>query len=109
MRFILFVIDDRTNTASSEEIANIDKFNQSLQDGGQFIMAAGISSPDGALLIDNRTDKATVEKRSFFSDQFFYSGFWLIKTDSAEQAQQLALAGSKACNRRVELRAFLGQ
>lgn len=69
----------------------------------------GISSPDGALLIDNCADKSAVEKGSLFSEESFYSGFWIISADSPEEAQELALAGSKACNRRVELRESLGQ
>jgi hypothetical protein len=36
------------------------------------------------------------------------SGFWIIQADSLEQAQALAAEGSKACNRKVELRPFLG-
>jgi hypothetical protein len=36
------------------------------------------------------------------------AGFWLIKADSAEQAQELATLGSKACNRKVEVRPILG-
>jgi hypothetical protein len=37
----------------------------------------------------------------------YYSGFWLIRASNSEQAEQLALEGSKACNRRVELRPLL--
>ncbi len=36
------------------------------------------------------------------------SGFWIIQADSLEQAKSLAAEGSKACNRKVELRPFLG-
>jgi hypothetical protein len=36
------------------------------------------------------------------------TGFWIIQADSLEQAQALAAEGSKARNRQVELRPFLG-
>jgi hypothetical protein len=38
----------------------------------------------------------------------FMSGFWLIHAADLEEAKALASAGSKACNRRVELRPLLG-
>jgi hypothetical protein len=37
----------------------------------------------------------------------YQSGFWLIKADSREAAEELAAEGSKACNRKVEVRALL--
>jgi hypothetical protein len=38
----------------------------------------------------------------------YFSGFWIVTVDSLETAQQLAAEGSKACNRKVELRPLLG-
>jgi hypothetical protein len=38
----------------------------------------------------------------------FMSGFWLINAPDAETAQALAAEGSKACNRKVELRPLIG-
>ena len=35
-------------------------------------------------------------------------GFWLIEAADEAVAKELALAGSKACNRKVELRPLLG-
>jgi hypothetical protein len=109
MRFVIFVIDGEVNTAARGEMAAIDNFNQMLQDNGHFIYAAGIARPSDAILIDNRLDANLVSAGSLFSGQQFYSGFWLINADSLDEATQLAKAGSKACNRRVELRGFLGQ
>ena len=109
MRFVIFVIDGDVNTAAPDEMAAIDNFNQMLQDNGHFIYAAGIARPAEAMVIDNRHDADQVSVGSLFSDQQFYSGFWLINASSMEEATSLAKAGSKACNRRVELRGFLGQ
>ena len=44
---------------------------------------------------------------SLFNEPEFYSGFWVIEVSDQETARELALAGSRACNRRVELRPFL--
>jgi hypothetical protein len=35
------------------------------------------------------------------------SGFWLIEAENMETAMRLASEGSKACNRKVELRPFI--
>jgi len=37
----------------------------------------------------------------------YYSGFWLIEAGDESKARELALAGSLACNRKVELRPYL--
>lgn len=109
MRFILFVIDSRSNTASGDEIQAIDAFNEMLQTKNYWVMAAGINDPDSATLIDNRNDANAVNPGSLFDTHEHYSGFWIIDVPSAEVAEELALLGSKACNRKVEIRPFLGQ
>lgn len=109
MRFILFVIDSRSNTASGDEIQAIDAFNEMLQTKNYWVMAAGINDPDSATLIDNRNDANAVNPGSLFDTREHYSGFWIIDVPSAEVAEELALLGSKACNRKVEIRPFLGQ
>lgn len=108
MRYIIFVIDSASNTAAGNEIAAIDAFNQQLQANGNWIYAAGISSPQLAQVIDNRADVDLVSQSSLSNDLEHYSGFWLIQADSDDHATELAKAGSKACNRKVEIRPFLG-
>lgn len=108
MRFIIFVIDKQSNTATSDEMAAIDAFNDGLQENGHWITAAGIAAPSAATLIDNRNDAAVVQQGSLFDQDDFYSGFWLIQAADEVTALTLAKAGSKACNRRVELRPYLG-
>lgn len=108
MRYILFVIDHATNTGSADEMAAIDKFNDSLQSNGQWVFACGIGAPDTATLIDGRGEDSGVLDASLFAGIDFYSGFWIIDVDSPEIATELAIAGSRACNRRVELRPLLG-
>jgi hypothetical protein len=109
MRFVIYVIDSATNTGGPGEMAAIDAFNDELRANNQWITAAGIGSPNTAKLIDNRSGAGVVNLGSLFDAEEFYSGFWLIEADSEAQALELALAGSKACNRRVELRPYLGQ
>ena len=107
MRFILFVIDQASNSGNDAEMARIDAFNVSLRDNGTWVMAAGIAGPSSALLVDGRGESEQVAPGSLFGGPDFYSGFWIIEADSDAEALALASAGSRACNRRVEVRPFL--
>ncbi|MBU3716466.1 MAG: hypothetical protein FGM63_05475 [Candidatus Nanopelagicaceae bacterium] len=107
MKFIVFVIDAPNNPANPNEINDIDNFNDELRAKGHWITAAGISGPAKATLIDNRVSKGEISQRSLFENDEYYSGFWIIESESEESARKLALSASLACNRKVELRPFL--
>ena len=107
-RFIIFVIDNQSGSGNGDEIIAIDKFNEKLTASNQLILAAGISSPSDATLIDNRAGLGEVKIGSLNNSPDFYSGFWIIQAENISAAKELALEGSMACNRRVELRPFLG-
>ena len=92
MKFAIFVIDSDTNTGGPDEMAAIDAYNQKLRDNGHWIMAFGMSKPG---------------PNSIQNTQEFYSGQWIIEAEDLATAEALAAEGSKACNRRVELRPFL--
>lgn len=107
MKFIIFVIDGPNNPANPNEINDIDNFNDELRAKGHWITAAGISGPANATLIDNRVSKGEISQRSLFESDEYYSGFWIIESESEESARKLALSASLACNRKVELRPYL--
>jgi len=107
LKFIIFVIDDQTEKASGNEMAAIDEFNEMLQDKGHWIHAAGINHGEAATVLDNRGGAGIVTEGSLYSQAEHYSGFWLIEAVDNETAVALAAAGSKACNRKVELRPYL--
>lgn len=108
MRFLISVIDSNTNTADNDEMAAIDTFNDDLQSKGHWIMACGVYSPSEAVVIDNRNDAGIKNLGPLNDTAEFMAGFWLIKADSEAEAESLAAAGSKACNRKVELRKLHG-
>jgi len=68
MKFLIAVIDNATGTATGDEMAAIDAFNESLQANGHWIMACGISSPEAATVIDNRFRCWPRHRRSTSSD-----------------------------------------
>jgi len=107
LKFVIFVIDGPNNPANPDEMANIDAFNDQLRREGNWVTAAGIVGPDRATLIDNRDGKGDIREASLFDSPEYYSGFWLIEANAEEDAKKLALAGSLACNRKVELRPYI--
>ncbi len=108
MKFIISVIDDLSNPGRTAEMVEINKFNDQLRADGQFIFAGGLATPDSADVIDNRNDVNLSTGKPLFANKENFSGFWLIQAESIEVARKLAFAGSKACNRKVELRPLLG-
>jgi len=104
MRFLISVIDDLSNSGTPAEMAEIDKFNDSLRANNQFIFAWGLHAPETATVIDNRNGANTETGKPHFDAKEHYSGFWVIEADSPETAKKLAYDASKACNRKVELR-----
>ena len=108
MKFVISVIDDLSNSGTPAEMAQIDIFNDQLRANGQFIFAGGLASPESADVIDNRNDANLSTGKPLFANKENFSGFWLIEAESIEVARKLAFAGSKACNRKVELRPLLG-
>jgi len=107
MKFIINVIDDLSNSGTPAEMNEINKFNDQLRMGGQFIFAGGLAAPENADVIDNRNDANLSTGKPLFEANENFSGFWLIEAESIDVARKLAFAGSKACNRKVELRPLL--
>ena len=108
MRFLLSVIDSASLTGTSDEMAAIDIFNEKLQRNGHWIFACGVDSPKSAKLVDNREDAGLTHDGSYVDSDEFQSGFWIINAASHGEAIALGHEGSKACNRKVEVRPLLG-
>ena len=107
-KFVIFVIDDVTGSGTPEEMKAIDKFNNKLRANDHWIFAGGLASPSFANVIDNREGRNLESGAPLFDGREYFSGFWLIEAADAEIAHELAFEGSRACNRKVELRPLLG-
>jgi hypothetical protein len=107
MRFLLSVIDSRTGTATTDEMDSIRAFNDRLRAGGHRVLAAGLASPDQSTLIDNRAGASVVRDGPLVDGPEYVSGLWIIDAPDHETALALAMEGSEACNRRIEVRSFL--
>jgi hypothetical protein len=107
MQYLLSVIDDGTGPSTATEDAAIDVFNDRLQTEGHWVFAGGLGSPDPATVVDNRGDEALVTDGPFVESKEYIAGFWIIEAADLDVALKLAAEGSKACNRKVEVRPFL--
>jgi hypothetical protein len=107
MQYLVSVIDDVAGNATPEEDAAIDVFNDRLQAEGHWVFAGGLGSTDSATTIDNRGGRAIVTDGPFLESKEHVAGFWVIEAADLDMALRLATEGSKACNRKVEVRPFL--
>ena len=108
MQYFISVIDDSTNSATGNEMASIDTFNDRLRADGHWVFAGGLASPNAATVIDNRGDgEAMVTDGPFLESKEYLAGFWIIEAADLDVALKLAADGSQACNRKVEVRPFL--
>lgn len=107
MRFLIAVIDDATATALPGEIERIDAFNDRLMANGQWVLACGLAAPAASTVIDNRGEQPLVTQGPHVASREYMAGFWVIEAADHATALALATEGSKCCNRKVEVRAFL--
>src|SRR5579859_5814204 len=109
MQYLFSVIDDTAGLATPEEDAAIDVFNARLQAEGRWVFAGGLGAPTSATVIDNRGEEPIFTDGPFVESKEYVAGFWIIEAADLDVALKLAAAGSKACNRKVEVRPFLGE
>jgi hypothetical protein len=109
MQYLVSVIDDTAGSATPAEMAAIDTFNDRLTADGHWVFAGGLGSPSTATVIDNRGSEAVLTDGPFVESKEYLAGFWIIEAPDLDVALKLAAEGSKACNRKVELRPVLGE
>ncbi|CAN5268388.1 YciI family protein [soil metagenome] len=109
MQYLISVIDNRTASGTDEEAVAIDAFNEKLQAGGHWVFAAGLGAPSSATVVDNRdgvTD-AIITDGPFVETKEHMAGLWVWECADLDEALALAVEGSKACNRRLEVKPML--
>ncbi|HEX4092877.1 MAG TPA: YciI family protein [Trebonia sp.] len=114
MQYFVSVIDNttdlellRTGSATPGEMAALDAFNDRLVAEGHWVFAGGLGAPSTATVIDNRSGEPMFTDGPFMESKEFLGGFWVMEAADLDEALKLAAEGSKACNRRVEVRPFL--
>ena len=107
MQYLISVLNDTSELGTPEEQASIDVFNDQLQADGHWVFAGGLGAPVGVTVIDNRGEVPLLTDGPFVESKEYLAGFWIIEAPDLDVALKLAAEGSKACNRKVEVRPFL--
>ena len=107
MQYLVSVIDATAGRATQDEMAAIDVFNERLTAEGHWVFAAGLAGPDSATVIDNRGQEPIFTDGPFVESKEYLAGFWIMEAADLDVALKLAAAGSKACNRKIEVRPIL--
>lgn len=107
MQYLVNVIDYRSESGTAEEQAAIDVFNEKLIAGGNWVFAAGLADPATSTVIDGRGDEPIFTDGPYVETKEWAAGFWVIEAPDLDVALALMAEGSKACNRRLEVRPVL--
>ena len=109
MQYLVSVINNTDDLATADEMAAIDVFNDGLMAEGHWVFAGGLGAPSSATVIDNRSEEPLFTDGPFVESKEYLVGFWVMEAADLDVALKLAAAGSKACNRKVEVRPFLSE
>jgi hypothetical protein len=107
MQYLVSVINDTAELATPEEMAAIDVFNDRLVAEGHWVFAGGLGAPSTATVIDNRGEEAMITDGPFLESKEYLVGFWIMEAADLDVVLKLATEGSRACNRKLEVRPFL--
>ncbi len=108
-KYLMSVLDDASDSATAEEMVAIRAFNQRLKAEGHWVFAGGLASPTTATVVDGRGEEALFTDGPYLESKEFVGGFWIIEAPDLDVALRVAAEGSKHCNRKVEIRPFLGE
>jgi hypothetical protein len=107
VQYLVSVITDTPDLSTPEEQAAIDMFDRRLRAENYWVFAGGLTAPGAATVIDNRGEQPLVTDGPFVETKEYLIGFWIIETPDLDIALALAAEGSRACNRKIEVRPFL--
>lgn len=106
MKFLVSVIDDKSNPGSTDRQPFISTFNERLIAEGYWVFAGGLADTESATVIDNRGEQAVLTDGPFVESKEYLAGLWVWEAPDLDVALKLATEASKACDRKIEVRAF---
>ena len=87
-------------------LADVDAFNQKLQNSGAWVFAGGLEAPDTATVVKINDGQATLSDGPYAESKEHRGGFWVIDAADLDAALRLAEEGARACRQPVEVRPF---
>ena len=107
MQYLISVLDDSSNPGPPSDMAATGAFNDRLRAQGHWVFANGLSDPSAATVVDGRGEAPLFTDGPFLESKEYIAGMWIIEAPDLDVALKLAADGSKACNRKVEVRPLL--
>jgi hypothetical protein len=86
--------------------ADVDVFNQKLQDSGQWVFAGGLHPPTSATVVNATGGEVLTTDGPYPESKEQLGGFWVVNAEDLDAALALAAEGSAACGGPVEVRPF---
>ena len=113
-KYMISVWHEEGEEVPSDEVikqmhADVGAFNQKVMDAGIWVFGGGLETPDTATVVDGRDEEPVFTDGPYLESKEYIIGFWIVEAPHLDAALRLAAQGSRSCNRRVELRPFLGE
>ena len=106
MRYLVSVIDDKTNPGSTDRGPAISTFNERLIADGHWVFAGGLADTGSATVVDNRGAETLFSDGPFVESKEYLAGVWVWEAPDLDVALKLAAEASKVCDRKIEVRPF---
>jgi hypothetical protein len=87
--------------------AGHQKFMETTKASGEFHSTVALAEPAKSTVVKVRDGVPAVTDGPFVESKEFLAGFWILEAPDLDVALKLATEGSKACNRKIEVRPFL--
>ncbi|MEU3628016.1 hypothetical protein BS329_30340 [Amycolatopsis coloradensis] len=106
MKYLVSVIDDKSDPGSTDKQQAISEFNERLIADGHWVFAGGLAETDTATVIDNRGERPVFTDGPFVESKEYLAGVWVWEAPDLDVALELATEASKVCDRKIEVRPF---
>jgi len=83
-------------------------FTEELRSEGSFVYVNGLTEASAATVVDGRGDAPIVTDGPYLESKEYIAGFWIVEVADVDDALALAARASRACRRKVEVRAMAG-
>jgi hypothetical protein len=107
MRFLVSVIDDKSDPGSTDRRPAVGAFNERLIAEGYWVFAGGLADTGEAKVVDNRGEQAVFSDGPFVESKEYLAGIWVWEAPDLDAALKLAAEASEVCDRKIEVRPFL--
>ena len=89
--------------------AQVDRFNQELQDSGAWVFAGGLQPRQTARTVRFEDGRTAVTDGPWSQAEEQLGGFWVVQAEDLDAALQIADRAARACEGDVEVRPFQGE